>query len=135
MAKVVGNSFAFTVNSVSMATAADSVSVGIDVDTPEVTVSASSAKEFLEGDYGASWDMSGPADFGTSLQDATCFALLGGGAVTAVVRPSSGTTTTTNPQYSQSVIMKSYKLDFGIGDAVKQSTSFQGTGVVTRATS
>lgn len=135
MAKVHGKNFAVTFNSVALATAGASGSLSISVDTAEITVSSSAAKEFLEGDYTATHSLSGPADFGTSLQDATLFAAIGGGGASIVWGPATGTTTTTNPNYTQTAILTGYTLNFGVGDAVNYSADWQGTGAVTRTTS
>lgn len=130
-----GKAFSVTVNSVDMSNYASDGSMAISIDTAETTTAGDSAKTFLEGDYTATHSINGPADFATSTQDATMFALIGAGATNVVWKPQATTVSTTNPSYTQSAIMTSYQLNFGVGDAVKYSAAWQGTSTVARATS
>lgn len=130
-----GKKFSVTVNGVDMSCYASSGSMAVSVDTAETTTACDSAKTFLEGDYTATHDISGPADFATSTQDVTMFGLIGGGATNVVWKPEAAAVATTNPSYTQSAILTGYTLNFDVGSAVNYSASWQGTGVVTRATS
>lgn len=136
MARVHGKNWHSTVNSVAMSTTGQSHTLNINVDTSDVTAAVDTSKEFVVGDYG--WDVSidGAADFGTSLQDATLFALVGAGVETAWLwNPSTSTTATTNPKYSGNAILTSYSLTSGVSDAVTFSSSFLGNGDLARTTS
>lgn len=134
MATSHGKAFQLTVNSVSMEEFLSDTSLSIDVDTAEVTCSGDSAKTFVEGDYGGSWSASGPLDTtDTTGADETTFGLIGGGSVTATLLTQSGSASTTNPSYSQSVILTNYGITCSVGDANRASYSYQGTGAITRA--
>lgn len=129
-----GKAFQVDVNSVSWEEFLSDAELSLDVDTAEVTTSGDTAKTFIEGDYGASWTMSGPADFtNTTGTDECAFGLVGAAAVTVVLRPGSGAAAPTNPSYTQSAILTHYGLKCSVGDAVRADYSFQGTGAVTRA--
>jgi len=129
-----GKAFQVNANSVSWEEFLDSATLDISVDTAEVTTSGDSAKTYVEGDYGATWSLAGPADFtNTTGLDETAFGLIGGGSTTWSLLPGSGAASSTNPSYSQSVILTGYSISASVSDAVKATVSGQGTGAVTRA--
>lgn len=135
MAKKHGKAFGATINSVDVRTAASKASIKFKVDTAEVTNAASAGnKEYLEGNADATLSVDGPADFGAGLQDATMFALIGGGATSWKLKADGGSANAaTNPEYQQSAILTDYGIDFDIGGAVTYSAGAQRTGATTRA--
>lgn len=134
MATVHGKDFSITYNSVSLTPAAKSGSMSVDVDLADVTVSNSAAKTFIEGDYGATHSLSGPADFGAGLQEVTTFGQIGSGAANIVWKPSTAAVGAANPSYTQSAFVSNFTLNFDVGADINHSTSWQGSAAVTRAT-
>jgi hypothetical protein len=71
-------------------------------------------------------------DFGSSSVDATLFAALGT-VVAVIVKPTSGSISTTNPSYSFSCLASSYSpLGAAVGDLATTSISWNITGAATR---
>jgi hypothetical protein len=135
MAKYHGQQHLTTINAVDLKAAIAKTSLKFKVDTGDVSnAGGAGKKEYVEGMSDATLDLSGPADFGAGLQDATVFALIGGGATAWKVKASTAATGATNPEYSQSAIMTDYSIDFDIGGPVTYSVSGQRTGATTRAT-
>ena len=135
MAKYHGKEFGISVNAVDLKAAASKASIKFKVDTGDVSNAGGSGhKEYVEGMDDATVDLSGPADFGAGLQDATHFALIGGGATAWKVKPDNGAANDpTNPEYQQSAILTDYSIDFDIGGPVVYSAAAQRSGATTRA--
>lgn len=135
MAKYHGKEFGISVNAVDLKAAAAKAGIKFKVDTGDVSNAGGSGhKEYVEGMDDATLDLSGSADFGAGLQDATMFALIGGGATTWKVKPDNGAANgATNPEFQQSAILTDYGIDFDIGGPVAYSSSAQRTGATTRA--
>jgi len=74
-------------------------------------------------------------DFAASEVDATLFPLLG--STTAfVVKPTSGSVSSTNPSYSGSVLVNQHiPVANAVGELATMSVSFPTSGTITRATS
>lgn len=122
----------FSINAVALEDELNSAEMAIDVDVPEITAFADSAKTFVEGKYGWSVNVSGSADLAASQGDATIFALLGGGAVTMVNTPGGGSEGSDNPDYTGSVFLSSYRLRSAVDGPVAYDAGFQGSGALTR---
>jgi hypothetical protein len=74
-------------------------------------------------------------DFAASAVDATLFPLLGT-SVAVSIKPTSDTTTATNPAYTGNVLITQYSpVDGAVGDIATTSVSWPGNGALTRATS
>lgn len=128
MAFVYGRLGEFTFNSVALTTFCDSLEIGIDTDTAEVTAFGDAWKEFIAGTSGGtisisgSWDpttTSGPASALTSTLRTVCtfIAEPGGAAV--------------NQHRTGSAICTSYEEASDVGDRATFSATFQITGPVT----
>ena len=75
-------------------------------------------------------------DFAASAVDATTWAAFNTGSTVAVVnRPVNATVTTTNPQYSGSVLPNQYALGGQLGQMASKSLTYPGSGALARATS
>ena len=136
MAKYHGKKFGISVNAVDLKAAAAKASLKIKVDTGDVSNAGGSGhKEYVEGMDDGTLDLSGPADFGAGLQDATMFACIGNGPTTWKVKPdNSAANSATNPEYQQAAILSDYSIDFDVGSPVSFSAAAQRTGATTRAT-
>ena len=135
MAKLHGKAFDTTINSTSFEEYVNSVTLGVSIDTAEVTCASDTAKEYLEGNYGWNYDIGGPADFATDTSDEELFGYIGAGEQAVTWYPNGSTTATTNPEYSGNAIMTSYSISAGVGDAITYSASFIGNGALARTTS
>lgn len=127
-----GKRFVATWNSVTICAA--KAKLDAKVGNADATTSCDAEEVHLQGKPGYTMGMDGPADFASSGWDATAFAGLTGGAANATVKPSSASTSTTNPLYTVSAFVESYSLDFSDA-AVQASMGLQGTGALSRATS
>ena len=136
MAKYHGKKFGISVNAVDLKSAAAKASLKIKVDTGDVSNAGGNGhKEYVEGMDDATLDLSGPADFGAGLQDATMFACIGNGPTTWKVKPdNNAANSATNPEYQQAAILSDYSIDFDTGSPVSFSAAAQRTGATTRAT-
>ena len=90
--------------------------------------------EYVEGMDDATLDLSGPADFGAGLQDASMFALIGAGATSWKLKPNNAAANSaTNPEFQQDAILTDYSLDFDVSKEISFSASAQRTGATPRA--
>ena len=76
-------------------------------------------------------------DYASSKVDATLEPLLGiGNTAALVVKPTSGSVSSTNPSYSGTSILESYNpIGGSVGDQAMASATFQSASALTRATS
>ena len=95
---------------------------------------ADNARSFLPGLNNATITVSFNADYAASQTDATLWTIYSGGAAVAfVLRPDAGVKSTTNPEYTGSVILTDFgTVDGSVGDTAGQSATFQVTGDVAR---
>lgn len=124
-----------TINAVDLSDHITKATLKIDVEDKETTAFGSTWKTRLGGLKEGTIELEFNQDFAASNVDATIWPLLG--TVTAItIKPTSGSTSATNPQYSGSVLVKEYSpLDGSVGDVAKNSVSWPTSGAVTRATS
>jgi hypothetical protein len=76
-------------------------------------------------------------DYAASKVDATLEPRLGvGNTTTLVVKPTSGSVSSTNPSYSGTGVLESYNpIGGSVGDQAMATASFQSASALTRATS
>jgi len=124
-----------TVNSVDLSDWITSVTLQIKVDDQEDTAMGDTYRSRIGGLKEWSMDIDFNADFAASAVDQTVWPLLG--TVTAVtVKATSASNSSTNPQYSGSVLVAEYSpIDGDVGDLATTSVSWPGTGTLSRATS
>jgi hypothetical protein len=124
-----------TVNSVNLSDWCTSVTVKVEVDDQEDTAMGDDYRSRVGGLKDWSIDLDFNADFAANAVDQTLFSLLGT-SVAVTVKPTSGTTSATNPQYSGNVLVTEYSpVDGGVGDLATTSVSWPGNGALSRATS
>jgi hypothetical protein len=136
MAVVHGKTLNHKINSVSADTYTKQVTVAVDIDTAEKTAAGASAKSYLEGHYG--WNMDGDYNWeGSSGQvDATVFAMITSGALNMQLLPGGGThSSTNNPMYRGTAILKSYQITAPHDGVVVCRASYQGSDALNRYTS
>jgi predicted secreted protein len=129
MAFVHGRLAEVTVNSVTLTTFCDDLTITIDVDTAEVTTFGDSWKEFLAGTAGASFDIGGSWDPTTTTGPASAIGAIitAGAAVTFNLEPGGAAV---NQARTGSCICTSYEETSSVDDKVAFSASFQVTGAV-----
>lgn len=111
------------------------VEIPITVDDEQTTTFGSSWKARVGGLKDAQLNITFLNDFTTTNLDATVWPLLGT-VVTFEVRPTSGARSTTNPGYTGSILINSWKPIAGdVGTLATVDVSFPTSGAVSRQTS
>jgi len=135
MAPIVLLDVKLTINAVNMSTFSTSATASFDVDDQETTAFGSTWKSRVGGLKDGKIEMEFNQSYAASEVDATIWPLLGT-VVAFTAKPSSGTTTATNPEYQGNVLISEYTpLDGGVGDLGKLKVSWPTSGAVIRATS
>ncbi len=132
MASIHGKNLDHTVNTKSLESQVKSVELAVDVDTAEDTAAGDSAKTHVEGMYGWGMDAEMNWDPAANQNDVTLFALLGQGAKTIDLTPGGGTESSTNPKYTGSAIMTSFRLSVPHDGLCSLKASYKGTGALAR---
>lgn len=122
------------INSVVMSGFSTSVTLKIEADDNENTAFGQTFRTRIAGLKDWSVDIDFNSDFASSAVDQTIYPLLA--TVTTIkVRPTTAAISTTNPEYTGSVLVTEYTpLDGGVGDLATVSVSWPGTGTLTRNT-
>lgn len=124
------------VNSVDLSDHVRSATVNYEADELDSTAMGDDARERIAGLKSFSIDVEFNQDFAASEVDATLFSLVGAAAFTVTVKPLSDAVSATNPSFSGSCLLTSYSpLSGSVGDLATTSTTFVGSGDLTRATS
>jgi hypothetical protein len=120
-----GNDFSTSLNSVELAEEADNL---------ETTAFGSTWRTRIGGLKQASLTLNFMQDFAAGSVDATLNPLLGAIA-TVVIKPTSGTVTSTNPTYTMTALVTQYSpFASSVGDLATLSVTWPVSGTVTRAT-
>lgn len=123
------------VNSVDISDWVTSVTLSTEVDEQEDTAMGDSWRSRLGGLKEWTIELEFNQDFASSAVDQTLWPLLGT-TTTVKVRPTSGSISATNPEYSGPALVKEYSpVDGGVGDTATTSVSWPSAGALARATS
>lgn len=134
MPKYVATDHTITVNGSAFSTAIQSVELAFTADELDTTGFGGSWRERVAGLRSGSVTLNFFQDFGASQVDATLYPLLGSNA-TVVIKPTSGTTTSTNPAYTAVCVVTQYSpFTSAVGDIATLSVTWPTTGTVSRAT-
>ncbi len=134
MAKFYAQDYKITVGTAVLSTSLASVTLDITADEVETTAFGSSYRTRIGGLKDASVSLDFHQDFGAGSIDALLFPLLGSTVAVKIV-PTSGTVTSSNPEYSMSCLVTQYQPFAGaVGDLATLSVTWPVTGEVTRAT-
>jgi hypothetical protein len=122
-------------NSVDLSDHVSSVTLEITADEIVTTAMGDTFQSRTGGLKDGTLSIEFQQDFASSEVDATLFPLLG--TTTAfVVKPTSGSVSSTNPSYTGSVLVNSHSpVANGVGELATMSVSFPTSGTITRATS
>ncbi len=118
----------FTLNSVALTTFCDSLEIGIETDTAEVTTFGDSWKEFIAGTSGGTISISGSFDPTTTSGPASAITGTLRTVVTFIAEPAGSAAT---QHRTGSCIVTSYSESADVGDRVTFSAEMQITGAVT----
>ena len=135
MAKFVLTDASVTLNSVDLSDHVSSVTLEITADEIVTTAMGDTFQSRTGGLKDGTLSIEFQQDFAASEVDATLFPLLG--STTAfVVKPTSGSVSSTNPSYAGNVLVNSHSpVANGVGELATMSVSFPTSGTITRATS
>lgn len=130
------NNAKVTVNSVDLSDHVKSVSISYGAEELDDTVMGDTAKSRLPGLLDWSAEVEWVQDFAASEVDATLFPLVGAASFTFAVVPVNAAVSATNPNFNGNAILTSYQPMGGtVGQLLMAPSTFQGDGVLTRATS
>ena len=134
MAKFAATDYFVSINGSDFSTNLNSVELSQEADDLETTAFGSSWRTRIGGLKQASLTLNFMQDFGAGSVDATLNPLLGSIA-TVVIKPTSGTVTSTNPTYTMTALVTQYSpFASSVGDISTLSVTFPISGTVTRAT-
>lgn len=138
MAKFILKDASLTVNNVDLSDHVSEVTVTSSFDKVDVTAMGATNKEYLLGLGDATIEVTFLQDFASSKVDQTLSALAGSNTTfTVVVKPTSGSVTSTNPSFTMTAVLPDYVPIAGkVGDASTMKVTFQNAGTtgITRAT-
>lgn len=134
MAKFSATDYSVTINGTNFSTSLNSVELSQEADNLETTAFGSTWRTRIGGLKQASVTLNFMQDFAASSVDATLNPLLGSIA-TVVIKPTSGTTTATNPSYTAECLVTQYSpFSSSVGDIATLSVTWPVSGSVVRGT-
>ena len=134
MPKFYARDYKITVGTTVVSDDVASVTLDITSDEVETTAFGSSYRTRIGGLKDASVSLDFHQDFGAGAIDALLFPLLGSTVAVKIV-PTSGTVTSSNPEYSMSCLVTQYQPFAGaVGDLATLSVTWPVSGEVTRST-
>ena len=131
MASIVLTNASITVNAVDLSAHANSVTVNYEIDSVEATAFGSTGHTFVGGLQNVSCEIEFMQDFAATKVEATIFPLVGT-QTTVTVRPSSASTSATNPLYtvSNTFLAAHTPVAAAVGELAMTSLSFTGGTLV-----
>jgi hypothetical protein len=134
MAKFAATDYFVSVNGTDFSTSLNSVELSQEADDLETTAFGSTWRTRIGGLKQASLTLNFMQDFGAGSVDATLNGLLGSIA-TVVIKPTSGTVTSTNPTYTMTALVTQYSpFASSVGDIATLSVTWPVSGSVVRGT-
>jgi hypothetical protein len=134
MAKFAATDYFVSINGTNFSTNLNSVELAIEADDLETTAFGETFRTRIGGLKQASLTLNFMQDFGAGSVDATLNPLLGSIA-TVVIKPTSGTVTSTNPTYTMTALVTQYSpFASSVGDIATLSVTWPVSGSVVRGT-
>lgn len=134
MAKFVATDYTITVAGTDFTSSLASVSLDIEVDEQETTPFGSTYRTRIGGLRNASTTFDFHQDFASGSVDETLWDNLGG-TVAVTIKPTSGTVSASNPQYSfNCLVTQTQPFASSVGDLATMSVTWPVDGTVTRGT-
>lgn len=137
MAKIPSKVANFSLGGAAIEDELDKIDLKMDQESIKVDGISSVGPERVVGNYDWTVSLGGNFDGAASQGDATLFGLIGdaNGAAMAF-DPTGATAGTDDPNYdATAVVLKSYSISVGVGQAIKYSAELEGASALTRATS
>jgi len=136
MATFVYTDASVTVNSVDLSDHVKSCTLNYEAEMLDDTVMGDTTRSNMAGLLNWSIDVEFLQDFASAKVDATLFSLVGAAAFTVILKPTSGSVSSTNPSFTGSAVLESYPPMTGsVGDLESVSVTFRSAGTLARATS
>lgn len=134
MAKFAATDYFVSINGTDFSQSLNSVELSQEADDLETTAFGSSWRTRIGGLKQASLTLNFMQDFAAGSVDATLNPLLGSIA-TVVIKPTSGTVTSTNPTYTMTALVTQYSpFASSVGDIATLSVTWPVSGSVVRGT-
>jgi predicted secreted protein len=134
MAKFAATDYSVVVAGSNLSTSLNSVELALEADDLEITAFGSDWRQKIAGLKTGSVTLNFMQDFGAGAIDATLYPLFGTQA-TVVIKPTSGSVSSTNPTYSFLANVVQYSpFASSVGDVATLSVSWPVAGTVTRGT-
>ena len=122
------------INTVALEDDANSVSLQVTQQTPEVTALADVGPRRVVDNYDFTLNLEGAADFASGQSDATLAGLIGDDGVAMAFDPTGKTADADNPNYdATSVVLGSYSVTARVGQGVQFSAELRGNSALDRA--
>lgn len=136
MARLVLTNPSITINGVDLKDHIAQVTISRSVNEVETTSFGDSGVTRIGGLEDSSITLSFHQDFATGSNVEAIVYPLVGGTTSVVIKPVTGTTTTTNPSYSATVLVTEWTpLNGSVGDLTTADVSWPVSGVITKSTS
>lgn len=135
MARIVLTDASITINSVDLSDHIASVTINSSYDAVETTAfSTTGARERVAGLVDNSISLEFHQDFASGEVEATIYPLLGT-TTSVVVKPTSGSVSTTNPSYTVTALVSEWTpLAGAVGELATASVTWPISGAITKAT-
>ncbi len=134
MAKIAAKVANLSVNSVAIEDELNSIELKVDQETVKVDGFSSAGPERVVGNYDYSVSLGGSFDGASGQGDATLFGLVGSSGVALAFDPTGQSAGANDPNYdATSVVLKSYSISAGVGQAVTYSAELEGNSALSRA--
>ena len=134
MAKFAATDYFVSINGTDFSTSLNSVELALEADDLETTAFGQGFRTRIGGLKQASLTLNFMQDFGAGSVDATLNPLLGSIA-TVVIKPTSGTVTSTNPTFTMTALCTQYSpFASSVGDIATLSVTWPVSGSVVRGT-
>lgn len=134
MAKFVATDYNITIAGSDFSSSLAAVTLDISVDEQETTSFGSSYRSRIGGLKDASVTLDFHQDFAAGSVDETLFDSLGS-TVAVVIKPTSGTVSSSNPEYSfNALVTQTQPYASSVGDLATMSVTWPVDGAVTRGT-
>ena len=134
MAKFSATDFAITVAGTAVSSSLAQVTLDISRESLEITAFGNAARRYIAGLQDASVTLSFHQDFAATAIDEIVSTNLGG-TVAITIKPTSGSVTASNPQYSfNALVVQHVPFSSNVGDLATQDLTWPVDGVITRGT-
>lgn len=134
MAKFSAQDFDISIGGTSFSSSLAACTLDVSKEQLEITSFGDSARRYIAGLQDASVTFSFHQDFASGSVDETLWSNLGG-TVAVVIKPTSGTVTSSNPSYAfNALVVSTQPYASNVGDLATMDVTWPVDGAITRAT-